>query len=1126
MKISRESLINTTQGVFSLAILYTFQKPPKKKLSKKEKARLEAEQAELLRIEMEKEKLKKVEEERQRKQIEREQAEKRLRVEILENKERRQQLKSSMAYFNDIRSLIDTIKQNEKENTEWEKFMRCNGLPSANSPSDLRKYIHMWKVDIKCRHEEERNWLLKTNERTLLTQDSNVADLSRSDLRRQQGNLGDLYAGRIEEVLGILAEVDDSIGDLKQSITTVTDLNKLKAEIRDFLRDYLDEFTYKILSHVERDMEPDRPGVSKHTYISNVFKSQVWTIAADANVNPKDIKAKVDENRHTEIEFPVIDMQITLPPSVKVTNCAFRGLWLNYDHFSDYCPTFRLFRHKKEHLNILLQSKKEWKKRKEILQSMLDEASEELPITDFDPSSVSDEPTAPREIDIDKIYNDYEDEQNKARRKDMGLNASELGEFDVNLRKYRIIGGVFVVDYLEQPQQDKRLNTTSFTRTIISPSKLTRKPFRQSYKPPPPPLPGVRRLPEEIEAEMRLIEASLDKLGSVSVELPNSVIWFEPPIACRWETAEETIEFDNEAKLSVPTSSTTIVPVDDDVAAAATVKSCKKRNALKKFTDRKCSYNLTYQLPERHITDFNMHDIPNGLDIYGLLEDFVIPRLPEGYSVQMECSTNDVKPKVTYLYLARNKLKTADTLKGTPKIPIPITQSLIDVGFPREFHPKFNLKKSVRIKRPDDDKEDDGGVDEQHAHQEDKKSQEIVSCKDITKEGNSACYMFSQLLEDLDRLCEIQMPCFNEHVEEDTSNLSLTGSEAGGECLAPGIPSPDQSIGRKFSACAIIQGLQVKPAIKPPDDDDVKSEKAESSSEYEDDEDFLSKQLVGDALDNGNQYCNEVNPPNSSPLLSVGKWSLRDIHDTKFNEDKLAIQFRAGCLGTFGFAMNRYCNMPYQTWELKPDVKLAGAIQFSFTASIISLDMTITSGGYCVNSFQGGTTDTITKMVGKILSLTELKSILIKCAVDIFPDEDAFCYTEGSCEKNFVMEMHLYACMSTLALSHNFGWSRWNLLAGSRTAVLLMRELVENKKVPNHSTLQVTPLRTAIIDCTEVSACFNPVPAQGMGFYADLYQLSKVHMLPSSREKQFSMDPVLRDNIAQILMAIRPLSFC
>lgn len=124
-----------------------------------------------------------------------------------------------------------------------------------------------------------------------------------------------------------------------------------------------------------------------------------------------------------------------------------------------------------------------------------------------------------------------------------------------------------------------------------------------------------------------------------------------------------------------------------------------------------------------------------------------------------------------------------------------------------------------------------------------------------------------------------------------------------------------------------------------------------------------------------------------------------------------------------------------------------GAIQFSFTASIISLDMIITSAGYCVNSFQGGFTDNLNEMIGKTLSFTEFKSILIEAAVDIFPDEDAFCYTEGSCEKNYAMEMHLYACISTMGLSHNFGWSRWNLLAGSRTAVLLMRELIENKKV-------------------------------------------------------------------------------
>lgn len=68
-------------------------------------------------------------------------------------------------------------------------------------------------------------------------------------------------------------------------------------------------------------------------------------------------------------------------------------------------------------------------------------------------------------------------------------------------------------------------------------------------------------------------------------------------------------------------------------------------------------------------------------------------------------------------------------------------------------------------------------------------------------------------------------------------------------------------------------------------------------------------------------------------------------------------------------------------------------------------------------------------------------------AIDLFPEDDAFCYTEGSCEKNNAMEQHLYECMGSLALTHNFSWSRWNLLSGSRTCVLLMRELVENKKI-------------------------------------------------------------------------------
>lgn len=45
---------------------------------------------------------------------------------------------------------------------------------------------------------------------------------------------------------------------------------------------------------------------------------------------------------HTEIEFPLLDLEITLPPSVKCKDSAIRVLWLSYDHFSDYSPSYEI----------------------------------------------------------------------------------------------------------------------------------------------------------------------------------------------------------------------------------------------------------------------------------------------------------------------------------------------------------------------------------------------------------------------------------------------------------------------------------------------------------------------------------------------------------------------------------------------------------------------------------------------------------------------------------------------------------------------------------------------------------------------------------------------------------------
>lgn len=131
-----------------------------------------------------------------------------------------------------------------------------------------------------------------------------------------------------------------------------------------------------------------------------------------------------------------------------------------------------------------------------------------------------------------------------------------------------------------------------------------------------------------------------------------------------------------------------------------------------------------------------------------------------------------------------------------------------------------------------------------------------------------------------------------------------------------------------------------------------------------------------------------------------------------------------------------------------------GAIIFTLTAAQLVMEVMVTEKGITLNSLQGGSNNpsVLANVIGSTIKLADLIKLLRSSACDIFPDDDAFCYTESSCEKNYVMEMHIYSCMSCFAMSHNFSWSRWNYTAGSRTCVFLMRELIEMRKLVSENS--------------------------------------------------------------------------
>lgn len=217
-----------------------------------------------------------------------------------------------------------------------------------------------------------------------------------------------------------------------------------------------------------------------------------------------------------------------------------------------------------------------------------------------------------------------------------------------------------------------------------------------------------------------------------------------------------------------------------------------------------------------------------------------------------------------------------------------IKHSLCETNSPRPLFPKISIKRELNLLEKIETLQTESSEDTE------------VTCR---------TYMFSQLLKDLDELCELQTPYLEQQIDEISENLSVSNVEEEEEAEA----EPDY-VGISFLrtndySWNFSKKEEVAPEpIQPSDDETESDSKNESSPDvrYNIRKSFKEKFFI--------YFCSddEDNEP-------VGRWSSRDVHDVKFNEDKLSIQFKIGRLGAFGLAINWYSNLPFQTWELRPD---------------------------------------------------------------------------------------------------------------------------------------------------------------------------------------------------------------
>lgn len=314
----------------------------------------------------------------------------------------------------------------------------------------------------------------------------------------------------------------------------------------------------------------------------------------------------------------------------------------------------------------------------------------------------------------------------------------------------------------------------------------------------------------------------------------------------------------------------------EDVRVAATECTC-----LGKSSKRSSNGSQMKRIP-----DFNLLNTPSNIDMYEVMANYIMPRLPDGYRIKADMThiQKQRNRRSSLMKYATPELKERSTKRDSNVV----TELLEPTGSPRNLFPVMSYKRpfQVQIRDPLPSEGALNSMEDESEDEDDVNHHQVKGRRRANKTSTEAgrkdvdVYMLSSFLRDLDELKLDQCPKFQKTLNESLvlNNSECEGSGGG----AAGGTGADPELWA--NALKIIEG-----------------EATESRNSF--------------GKDGKCEFCVEMEKEEEQMAgrnMQMGHWSSRDVHDIKFNEDKFTIQFRTGRLGFFGFAANRYSNLPFQ----------------------------------------------------------------------------------------------------------------------------------------------------------------------------------------------------------------------
>lgn len=147
----------------------------------------------------------------------------RIRIENEIKIERFQQLENSQNTFSSIASKIREHYCDVHKIDEWNKYMLCEKYPDMSSPSSIREFLTQIATNLQSHDGEYHNWWLKCDERSLLTQVSEIPDTRRCKIKKIRESTMNFYNGLLQK----LFIVNDRLNQIVRKKSPQKQLNEL-----------------------------------------------------------------------------------------------------------------------------------------------------------------------------------------------------------------------------------------------------------------------------------------------------------------------------------------------------------------------------------------------------------------------------------------------------------------------------------------------------------------------------------------------------------------------------------------------------------------------------------------------------------------------------------------------------------------------------------------------------------------------------------------------------------------------------------------------------------------------------------------------------------------------------------